>query len=117
MIRDRGHPVSFLTAAKEAVFLLIMATGLRVDDLYKLGKDFRWENQVFVIPFLEKRKCKVRKTWTRVQRIAPDMGSRHMCPVTALFLYSTFAVRVQDSSFDALFVSSTGQKAFIATLG
>ncbi len=32
--------MSFLAAAREAVFLLIMATGLRVDDLSKLGMDF-----------------------------------------------------------------------------
>ncbi len=93
-----------------------MAAGIRVDDLSKLGKDFRWENDVFVIPYLEKRKCKVRKVWTQVQRLAPYTGSPRLCPVNALLLYSTFAVRVQNPLESALFVSSTGQKASVATL-
>jgi site-specific recombinase XerD len=117
MIRDRSHPTEFLIAAKEAVFLLIMACGLRVDDLFKMGKDFSWENDVFVIPYLAKRKCRVKKVWTRVQRLTAYTGSQRICPVNALLLYSTFAVRVQNPKEPALFVSSRGTRATKATLG
>jgi hypothetical protein len=94
-----------------------MACGLRVDDLFKMGKDFVWENDVFVIPYLFKRKCRVKKVWMRVQRITPYTGSPRICPVTALLLYSTFAVRVQKATEPALFVSSQGTRATKATLG
>jgi site-specific recombinase XerD len=116
MIRDRAHPKSFLIAAKESLFLLLMATGCRVDDAMKMGKDFAWENGVFVIPFIEKRKCKVKGEWTSVQRVLPYSGSGRICPVNALLLYSTFAVSVQKADENALFVSSTGKKAAKATL-
>ncbi len=116
MIRDRDHPKSFLVAAKEALFLLLMATGCRVDDAMKMGKDFAWENGVFVIPFIAKRKCKIKGEWTQVQRVLPYSGSGRICPVNALLLYSTFAVPIQHVEENALFVSSTGKKAAKATL-
>jgi integrase len=116
MIRDRPHPKQFLTAAKEAVFLLLMATGCRVDDLLKMGMEFRWENGVFVIPFLKPRKSKVNGQWTLTQRLAPYTGSDRICPVSAILLYSTFAVAVQKPGEKFLFVSSTGKKAAKATL-
>jgi integrase len=116
MIRDRPHPTSFLSAAREALFLLLMATGCRVDDALKMGKDFCWERNNFVIAYLVPRKCKVKGQWTRTQRIAPYSGSGRICPINALLLYSTFAVAVQKADEPALFVSSTGSKAAKATL-
>jgi site-specific recombinase XerD len=116
MIRDRPHPTTFLAAAREALFLLLMATGCRVDYALKMGKDFCWEREEFVIPYLVPRKCKVKGQWTRVQRIAQYSGSGRICPINAILLYSTFAVSVQKADEPALFVSSTGSKAAKATL-
>jgi integrase len=116
MIRDRAHPTNFLSAAREALFLLLMATGCRVDDALKMGKDFCWERNDFVIPYLVPRKCKVKGQWTRTQRLASYSGSGRICPINAILLYSTFAVNVQKADEPALFVSSTGTKAAKATL-
>jgi site-specific recombinase XerD len=117
MIRDRAHPSEFLAAAREALFLLLMATGIRVDDVYKLGEDFRWENGIFVIPFLGKRKCKINGVWTAEQRLAPYPGNDRLCPINALLLYATFSVPIRVPTEKALFVSSTGQAASKGTLG
>jgi site-specific recombinase XerD len=116
MIRDRPPPSDFLSAAKEALFLILMATGLRVDDAFKLGDDFTLENGEFVIPFLEKRKCPIKKKWTANQRISSYPGNERLCPGNALLLYATFSVpkRVPGEKF--LFISSTGSRAAKGTL-
>jgi site-specific recombinase XerD len=116
MIRDRPPPSSFLPAAKEAVFLLLMATGMRVDDVFKMGEDFEVFNGTLVIPFIQKRKCKVKGVWTSSARVASYPGNERLCPITALLLYSTYAVFTRVPGEKALFVSSRGQKAAVATL-
>jgi site-specific recombinase XerD len=117
MIRDRAHPVDFLSAAREALFLLLMATGLRVDDVFKLGEDFQLENGVLVIPFLGKRKRKINGVWSSEQRLAPYPGNERLCPQNALLLYATFAVPLRGPNEKALFISSTGKAAAKGTLG
>jgi hypothetical protein len=52
-----------------------------------------------------------------VQRITSYTGSTRICLVTALLLYTTFAVGIQDPTVKSLFVSSTGKKATKAMLG
>jgi site-specific recombinase XerD len=116
MIRDRAHQADFLSAAREALFLILMATGIRVDDVHKLGEDFRLENGVFVIPFLGKRKCKINGQWTSEQRLAPYPGNERLCPGNALLLYATFAVPIRAPNVKSLFVSSKGQAAAKGTL-
>jgi site-specific recombinase XerD len=116
MIRDRPPPSSFLPAAKEALFLLLMATGLRVDDVFKLSEDFSVENGTMIIPFLKKRKCKVKGVWTATVRISAYTGSERLCPLNAILLYSTFAVFKREKDEKALFVSSTGSRAAKPTL-
>jgi site-specific recombinase XerD len=116
MIRDRAPPSSFLPSAKEALFLLLMATGFRVDDVWKLSEDFQVTNGVLVIPFIEKRKCKVKGVWTSAARISSYPGNDRLCPITALLLYSTFSVFVREPGEKALFVSSRGKRAAVATL-
>lgn len=116
MIRDRSHPQIFLDSAREALFLLLMATGLRIDDVFKMGEEFCFEDADFVIPFVEKRKCKIKGSWSLVQKLKRYNGSARLCPVTAILLYSTFAVTVKKPGVTALFVSSTGERASKATL-
>ena len=116
MIRDRAPPASFLVAAREALFLLLMATGLRIDDIFKMGDDFLFECEDFVIPFVEKRKCKIKGSWSLIQKLTPYNGNARLCPVNALLLYSTFSVTVRKPGEKALFVSSTGERASKATL-
>jgi integrase len=116
MIRDRAPPSSFLPAAQEALFLLMMATGMRVDDFYKMGDDFEVNNGVLTIPFVEKRKCKVGGVWTSSARVLAYPGSERICPLNALLLYSTFAVFKREPSEKALFVSSRGKRAAKATM-
>jgi site-specific recombinase XerD len=116
MIRDRSPPSEFLPAAKEALFLFLMATGLRVDDVFKLSEDFSVEKGIMIIPFVEKRKCKVKGTWTSSVRVSAYPGNERLCPINAILLYSTFAVFKRASDEKALFISSTGSRAAKATL-
>ncbi len=116
-IRDKAHPKDFLEAAREAAFLLLMATGLRVSDLFLLSEDFSLENGVFTIPFLGKRKCKIKGRWTTEQRISAYPGSERLCPINAILLYATFSVPVRVPGEKALFISSTGRRAAKATIG
>ncbi len=116
MIRDRAPPSNFLSAAREALFLILMATGIRIDDAFKLGDDFVLDQGSFVIPFLEKRKCPIKKKWTKNQRIASYPGNERLCPGNALLLYATFSVTIRDPSEKFLFISSTGKRASKDTL-
>jgi site-specific recombinase XerD len=116
MIRDHPPPSSFLPAAKEALFLLLMATGIRVDDVYKLSEDFSVEKGSMIIPFVEKRKCKVKGVWTSTIRISAYPGNERLCPINALLLYSRFAVFKREKDEKALFMSSTGSRAAKPTL-
>jgi integrase len=103
-------------AAKEALFLLLMATGMRVDDMFKMGENFEVHGGTLVIPFLEKRKCKVKGVWTSSARISSYPGNERLCPINALLLYATFAVFVRTPGEKALFISSRGRRAAVATL-
>jgi site-specific recombinase XerD len=116
MIRDRAPPADFLPSAREALFLILMATGMRVDDAFKLGDDFSLENGDFVIPFLEKRKCPIKKKWTANQRISSYPGNGRLCPGNALLLYATFSVPIRVPGEKFLFISKTGKRASKATL-
>jgi integrase len=116
MIRDRPPPSDFLPAAKEALFLLLMATGLRVDDVFKLSEDFTVQRGIMIIPFVEKRKCKVKGIWTSSVCLSAYPGNERLCPINAILLYSTFAVFKRSKNEKALFVSSTGSRAAKATL-
>jgi site-specific recombinase XerD len=116
MIRDRAPPSGFLQAAREALFLILMATGIRIDDAFKLGDDFSLENGDFVLPFLEKRKCPIKKKWTANQRISSYPGNERLCPGNALLLYATFSVTKRVPGEKFLFISSTGTRASKATL-
>ncbi len=84
------------------------------NDIFEILKG--WEIDVFVIPYIEKRKCRVKKFWTRVQRLTAYTGSQRICPaVNVILLCSTFAViRVKNPTKPALFVSLRGKRA---TLG
>jgi site-specific recombinase XerD len=116
MIRDRAPPSSFLPAAREALFLLLMATGMRVDDMYKMSEDFDVVSGTLVIPFIEKRKCKVKGVWTASARVSSYPGNERLCPINALLLYATFAVFKRVPGEKALFISSLGKRAARATL-
>jgi site-specific recombinase XerD len=117
MIRDRAPPPDFLSAAREAVFLIMLATGLRVGDMFLLGEDFSLSHGTFVIPFLGKRKRKIKGRWTTEQRISSYPGNERLCPGNALLLYATFSVPLRVQGEKALFISSTGRQASKATLG
>jgi site-specific recombinase XerD len=117
MIQDRPPPADFLSAAREALFLILMATGLRVGDAFLLGNDFSLSNGTFIIPFIGKRKRKIKGRWSTEQKISSYSGSERLCPGNALLLYATFSVTVRVPGEEALFISSTGRRAAKATLG
>jgi site-specific recombinase XerD len=115
-IRDKPPPTDFLAAAREAALLLLLATGLRVGDIFLMSEDFSLSHGTFVIPFLEKRKCKVKGRWTTEQRISEYPGSVRLCPVNAIMLYATYSVPIRVPGEKALFISSTGRRAAKATI-
>jgi hypothetical protein len=93
-----------------------MATRIRVDDIFKLSENFSLSNGVLIIPFAQKRKCKIKRVWTIEQRVSCYPGNERLCQVSALLLYSTFAVFQRKENDEALFISSLGKKVSKATL-
>jgi hypothetical protein len=93
-----------------------MATRIRVDDIFKLSENFSLSDGVLIIPFAQKRKCKIKRVWTIEQQISCYPGNERLCPVSALLLYSTFAVFQRKENDEALFISSLGKKVSKATL-
>jgi hypothetical protein len=57
-ITGQDLPSSFLQSAREAAILLLLATGWRVDDLWKLKNLVKFSDGNAVFFFAERRKCK-----------------------------------------------------------
>jgi site-specific recombinase XerD len=121
-ISHRPLPDELLDLAREALILLLLATGIRVDDAYKLGLQMTAEPAVLHLRFLEKRKLDSsgRKSMNldlaRLHSSKPDPTVARLCPVEALHRYLRRAteVRIQDDPF--LFISKKGIRAEKATL-
>jgi hypothetical protein len=58
-------PTQFRSAGQEASLLLLLATGIRVSDTWRLGKKFSIVEDVCAFPYLEKRKTGVsHRNWS-----------------------------------------------------
>ena len=109
-------PTDFLSAATEASLLIALATGFRVDCIWKLGKNVDFRADCVTVYFLEKRKCPVNKVYTASQSIKRYTPNKRICPVKALHRFVRFANKIRHEGELFLFVSSLGQRASKATI-
>ncbi len=114
-IKNRPRPSSFLDLAREALILLLLATGWRVDDTWKLSADVQFDARAATFRFVEKRKCRVKGKFTTTQSVKRFLSSPRVCPVEAVraFLLCAKEVRVNEIF---LFVQSFGLRATKDTL-
>ncbi len=109
-MRNRPLPSSFLVIAGEAVLLLLLATGWRVDDVWKVGSEVQFFDDSARFKFVEKRKCKIKGKHTVSQTVRKFLECDRICPIEAVQRFLNCAVRVRkDDVF--LFVSQTGHRA------
>ncbi len=114
-IRARSRPTEFLSIAQEALILLLLSTGWRVDDASKLGVCVSFGSEMAEFRFVEKQKCRVKGAYTVSQRVKSFVSCPRVCPVEAIrcFLNASKSLR-RDKKF--LFVSSFGNRASKDTL-
>lgn len=115
-LEKKAIPDDWFEIAHEALFLLLLATGLRLNDASKLGLPVRdYDDHVF-FPFLEPRKCLISGSHTPFEIVQKFPKNPRICPVRAinLFLQTSAAIRAPGEKF--LFISSTGRRAAVPTL-
>lgn len=111
----RARPSSIMGAGKEALILLLLATGLRVDDVHKLSRDCHMIGSSLCLKFHMMRKCP--KSGKPSEHFyLKRFEVRRLCPVLAIthFLKCSQSVRHQNSK--SLFVCSRGNDAALWTL-
>ena len=107
----RPRPSDFLHAGREALLLLLLATGIRVDCASKLGREFSHEGAYCRIPSLLARKT----GFSEPRVLKPFSQNPRLCPVNAIRHYLALENRIRVSGEKFLFVSSRGTKAHIDT--
>ncbi len=114
-LKSRPLPTSFLACAKEALILLLLSTGWRVDDVWKLSTKLLITNESLTVFFQEKRKCKVKGSHTVSRAISSFIECVRVCPVRAVASYVKVGQKIRkDEKF--LFISSLGTRASKDTL-
>ncbi len=115
MIQGRIRSSSFLCLAKEALILLLLATGWRVDDAWKLSGEVTFVHEAAIFRFAQKRKCPIKRVYTVTQTVKSFVSSPRICPVEAIRAFLICARKKRDNQ-KFLFVSSTGSRASKDTL-
>jgi integrase len=108
-------PSSFLQCAREAVILLLLATGWRVDDLWKLALTVCFSPDSATFFFARRRKCKIKGKFTSSQEVKRFAANTRICPIRAIHLFLEKAVS-RRKNHDFLFVSSFGDRVSKDTL-
>jgi integrase len=110
-IAKRPRPESLRTAGREAMLLLLLATGIRVSDAARLSKRYSQADNVYAFPYLEHR-----KTGISEPQLVKEYPVERLCPVRAIkhFLDISRPRRLCNQPF--LFISSTGSRASVDTL-
>jgi site-specific recombinase XerD len=111
-IATRKRPQDLRSTGQEALLLLLLATGIRVDCASKLSKSIQRHPNFCQIPYLLPRKT----GHSEPQVISCFVEKPRLCPVAAIehFLSISDDVRKSDEKF--LFISSKGRRAHIDTL-
>ncbi len=114
-IQSQPVPSDFLSCARGALILLLLSTGWRVDDVWKLSNRVSVTPEAAVFFFEEKRKCKIKGKFTVSQTVGWFSTNERLCPIRATLSFREKAsVFRKDLRF--LFVSSTGNRASKDTL-
>ena len=85
-LSDIPVPVEKLALAREAVFLFLSATGLRIDDIWKLSGQCLVQSGIYFFPYLAARKCNPRGGSASGIHLRPYHLDR-LCPIGAVFRY------------------------------
>ncbi len=111
-ISVRPRPKQLREAGKEALLLLLLATGIRVDCASKLSLSFSRQPNFCQIPYLLPRKT----GHSEPQVIRCLLENPRLCPVLAIEHFLSLVTSVRKPGEKFLFVSSTGKRAHIDTL-
>jgi site-specific recombinase XerD len=111
-ISSRTRPTDFRPAGQEALLLLLLSTGIRVDCASKLSKNLYVCRTFCEIEFLLPRKTG--KSDPQVIRLF--LENPRLCPVRAMEHFLSIARKKRKSSEEFLFISSSGRRAHIDTL-
>ncbi len=112
-IERRSRPNDFRQAGQEALLLLLLATGIRVDCASKLSKTLVKRSEVCSIEYLLRRKTGNSST---PQIIRCFSEKPRLCPVLAIEHFLSLGEKVRKPSELFLFISSKGKRAHIDTL-
>jgi site-specific recombinase XerD len=115
-LKSQPIPSSFLSSAKEAVLLLLLATGWRIDDVWKLSSRMERSDESVRFFFRAKRKCLIKGKFTLSQRVARFTSCPRVCPIEAIDRFLVQAKKLRKRSLESLFVSSFGDPASKDTL-
>jgi site-specific recombinase XerD len=112
LLKSRPRPSEFLPAAREALLLLLLATGIRVDCASKMAARMVTRPTFCQIPYLLARKT----GFSEPQRVKCLLSDERLCPVRAILHYLDLAKQIRKENEVFLFVSSTGTRAHKDTL-
>ena len=111
-IAKRKRPSDLLNAGREAIVLLLLATGIQVDCASKLSRTLTVTRDFCRIPYLLPRKTGI----SEPQVLKPFPEIERLCPVKAIRHFLLLARRIRAEAENFLFVSSRGKRAHIDTL-
>jgi integrase len=110
-ISSKPFPTLFRTAGKEALLLLLLATGICVSDAHRLTRKMTKSGEVWIIPFLE-----ARKTGPSPPQLLRSYSDARLCPARALQRYLALAYPIRRPNEKFLFISSKGTRADVDML-
>jgi integrase len=110
-INSKPFPTLFRPAGKEALLLLLLATGIRVSDAHRLSRKMTKSGEVWIIPYLE-----ARKTGPSPPQLLRAFSNARLCPARALQRYLTLANAIRKPEERFMFISSRGTRADVDTL-
>ncbi len=108
-------PSSFLQCAREAVVSLLLATGWRFDDVWKLDFKVQFSDVSATFFFAQRRKCKIKGKVTTSQEVSNFPSRERVCPVRAVQRFLEHAASIR-KNHEFLFISSLGERVSKDTL-
>ncbi len=98
------------------MFVVLLATGWRVDDVWKLDCKVEWLEDSARFFFRERRKCPIKGSFTNSQTVGRFISDVRVCPVDAVHRFFQKAKEIRKLPSKSLFISSTGNAASKDTL-
>ena len=114
-VRGRPRPTSFLGLAEEAIVLLLLATGVRLDDVFKMAFPPCFSRDAVRVHFRALRKPDISGQPSGPLDLQ-GFPEERVCPVKALQLFVEVSEGCRLPSSSMLFISSKGSDASKDTL-